>query len=210
MTADRVWFATQTSLEATEPMRRNDLQRTTAGLSYLRGLLLVPAGLVLILSALANSNVGPLRDDWAFLLGLGIAGLACLPIARFYREHYGRMSPSARQQARDTMAFAAAPAVMFGGALLLRSRAEWSLDLPVNAIAVAFAGVMLISYAAGAGIRAHHIAIWGGLLVAGGVPLWDGPDPSNAGLVMAGVAVIASGALDHLLLVRTFGSPRDA
>ena len=130
-------------------------------------------------SALANSNVGPLRHDWAFLLGLGIAGLACLPIARFYREHYGRMSPSARQQAREAMAFAAAPAVMFGGALLLRSRAEWSLDLPVNAIAVAFAGVMFISYAAGAGIRAHHVAIWGGLLIAGACRCGTAPTPAT-------------------------------
>ena len=182
----------------------------TAGLSYLRGLLLIPLGVVLILSALANESVGPFRHDWAFPLALGLAALACMPIARFYREHYGRMSPSARQQAREAVALAAAVAVMLFGALLLRSRADWSLDLPVNAIAVAFAAVMLVSYAAGPGIRPHHLAIWGTLFVAGAVPLWDGGDPSNAGLVMAGVAVIASGALDHRLLVRTFGGPRGA
>jgi hypothetical protein len=60
------------------------------------------------------------------------------------------------------------------------------------------------------GSRTHHLAIWGALLIAGAVPLWDGPDPSNVGLVMAGVAVTTSGALDHLLLVRTFGGPRSA
>jgi hypothetical protein len=191
-------------------MTRGDLHKTAAGLSYLRGLLMVPLGVVLVLSALANWNVGPLRQDWAIPLAVAIAGAAYLAIGRFYGEHYGRMRPSARQHSRDIRAVAAAVAVVLGGALLLRSSADWSLDLPVNAIAVAFAAGMLISYAAGPGIRPHHLAIWGALLVAGAVPLWDGPDPSNVGLVMAGAAVTVSGALDHLLLVRTFGGPRSA
>jgi hypothetical protein len=191
-------------------MTRGDLHKTAAGLSYLRGLLMVPLGVVLVLSALANWNVGPLRQDWAIPLAVAIAGVAYLAIGRFYGEHYGRMRPSAGQHSKDMRAVAAAVAVVLGGALLLRSSADWSLDLPVNAIAVAFAAGMLISYAAGPGIRPHHLAIWGALLVAGAVPLWDGPDPSNVGLVMAGAAVTVSGALDHLLLVRTFGGPRSA
>jgi hypothetical protein len=191
-------------------MTRGDLHKTAAGLSYLRGLLMVPLGVVLVLSALANWNVGPLRQDWAIPLAVAIAGVAYLAIGRFYGEHYGRMRPSAGQHSRDMRAVAAAVAVVLGGALLLRSSADWSLDLPVNAVAVAFAAGMLISYAAGPGIRPHHLAIWGALLVAGAVPLWDGPDPSNVGLVMAGAAVTVSGALDHLLLVRTFGGPRSA
>jgi hypothetical protein len=191
-------------------MRQGDLRKTAAGLSYLRGLRLVPLGVVLILSALANWNVGPLSQDWVIPLVVAIAGVACLAIGRFYGEHYGRVRPSARQESRDMRAAVAAPAVILGGALLLRSQADWSLDLPVNALAVAFAVGMLIFYAAGPGIRTHHLAIWGALLIAGAVPLWDGPDPSNVGLVMAGVAVTMSGALDHLVLVRTFGGPRSA
>ena len=191
-------------------MRHNDLHRAAAGLSYLRGLLLIPAGFLLIGAALANENVGPLRDDWAFLLVAGLAGLAYLQIARFYREHYGRMSPSAGQRTREAAALVAAPLVMVAGAALLRSGASWSLDLPINALAVAFSGVMLIGYAAGPGIRAHHLVIWGSLLLVGAVPLWDGADPSNVGLVLAGIAVVASGVLDHRLLVRTFGAARDA
>ena len=35
---------------------------------------------------------------------------------------------------------------MLGGSSLLRSHAGWSLDLPVNAIAVTFAVLMLITY----------------------------------------------------------------
>ena len=70
---------------------------------------------------------------------MALAGAAWLAICRHYREHYGRMTPPPRQQARDAVAVVAAIAVVFGGSLLLRSRAGWSLDLPVNAIAVSFA-----------------------------------------------------------------------
>jgi hypothetical protein len=96
---------------------------------------------------------------------------------------------------------------MVGGSLLLRSRADWSLDLPVNPIAVTFAIIMLISYAIGVGLRRHHVVIWGALLVAGAVPLWTGSDPSNIGLLLAGVALMVDGVFDHRLFVQTFGSP---
>jgi hypothetical protein len=96
---------------------------------------------------------------------------------------------------------------MFGGALLLRSRADWSLDLPVNAIAVTFALIMLVSYQVGVGVKAHHMIVWGAVLVAGALPLWNGDDPSNIGLVLCGAGVMVSGVFDHRLFVRTFGSP---
>lgn len=89
-----------------------------------------------------------------------------------------------------------------------QSSADWSLDLPVNAIAVAFAVVMLVSYAIGVGLKAHHVIIWGALLVAGALPVWNGADPSNVGLVLAGVTVMVSGVFDHRLFVRTFGPPK--
>ena len=37
------------------------------------------------------------------------------------------------------------------------------------------------------------------------LPVWDGADPGNVGLVLAGVAVIVNGVFDHLVLVRSFG-----
>ena len=77
----------------------------------------------------------------------------------------------------------------------------------VAAIAVCFALVMLASYAIGVGLSAHHVVIWGTLLVVGALPVWDGADPGNVGLALAGVAVIVSGLFDHRLFVRTFGSP---
>src|SRR3954451_4034206 len=189
-------------------MKRRTLETAAAHYSYLRGLLFIPLGGLLILSALANWEVGPLRETWGFPLAVLALGAVCVPVNRYYTAHYGRLSPSTRQQVRGAVAVAVGVAVVMGGSLLLRSRADWSLDLPVNATAVTFAAIMLISYAFGVGLKAHHVVIWGTLLVAGGLPVWDGADPSNIGLVLAGVAVMVSGVFDHRLFVETIGSPK--
>ena len=189
-------------------MRRGNLEMAAANYSYLRGLLFIPVGALCILAALGNWEVGPLRHAWAFLVAALAIGVGYVAISGYYNEKYGRLSPSTRQQARAGIAVAIGVAVMFVGSLLMRSRADWSLDLPVNAIAVSFALVMLVSYAVGVGLKAHHLIIWGTLLVSGALPVWNGADPSNIGLVLAGVALIASGVFDHRLFVHTFGPPR--
>lgn len=189
-------------------MPRTTPETAAANYSYLRGLFFVPLGCVGILSALANWEVGPLRHTWTFPVLAAALGLTCLPIARYYNEHYGRIRPSTRQEVRGALAVAGSLAVILGGSTLLRSQASWSLDLPVNAIAVTFSLVMLISYAVGIGLRPHHAIIWGGLLVAGSLPVWNGADPSNIGLLVAGIGVMVSGILDHRLFVRTFGPPK--
>ena len=188
-------------------MQRRDLETAAASYSYLRGLLFIPLGGLCILAALGNWEVGPLRHAWVFLVVAAALGLVYLVINRYYVENYGRLSPSTRQQVRAGVAVAIAVAVVLGGSLLLRSRADWSLDLPVNAVAVSFALVMLVSYGVGVGLKAHHLIIWGALLVTGALPVWNGPDPSNIGLVLAGVAVMLSGVFDHRVFVDTFGPP---
>jgi hypothetical protein len=189
-------------------MEREKLETAAAKYTYLRGLFFIPLGAWAVLSALGNWQLGPLRHDWVFLLAMAAIAATCLPIKRFYDDHYGRLSPSLRQQVRALAALVVCAAVMFGGALLLRSRADWSLDLPVNAIAVAFSVVMLISYALGVGLKIHHVIIWGALLIVGALPVWTGEDPSNIGLLLAGVGVMITGVFDHRLFVRTFGSAR--
>jgi uncharacterized membrane protein len=186
---------------------RTQLESAAETYIHLRGLVLVPVGLLFIVAALGNWAVGPFRHAWVFLAAVLAIGVAALAITRYYHEHYGRVSPSSRDQVRIAIAAVVAPAVMFGLSLLLRSRAEWSLDLPVNAIAVSFALVMLISYAIGVGLAPHHVVIWGALLIVGAAPVWNGEDPSNIGLLLAGVAVMVCGVFDHLQFVRTFGSP---
>jgi hypothetical protein len=188
-------------------MDRDALESAAAKYSYLRGLLFIPGGLVFILAALGNWEVGPFAHAWLFVAALAALGGSALLITRYYNDNYGRLSPSPRQQVRAGIAAAVAIVVMIVGSLLLRSRAGWSLDLPVNAIAVSFAVVMLITYAIGIGLRTHHVIVWGTLLLAGALPVWNGSDPSNVGLVLCGVAVMVCGVFDHRLFVRTFGPP---
>jgi hypothetical protein len=190
-----------------QDMQRRKLETAAANYSYLRGLLYLPVGGLLILAALGNAQVGPLRHAWCFLLVALVLGAVALAISRYYNQTYGRLTPSTRQQVRATIALVLEVALMLGGATLLRSHASWSLDLPVNAIAVCFALVMLVSYAIGVGLKAHHVIIWGTVLVAGALPLWHGPDPGNIGLVICGAGVILTGVFDHRLFVRTFGPP---
>jgi hypothetical protein len=179
-------------------MDRHTLEGAAAKYWYLRGLLYIPGGLAAIAAALGNESVGPYAHDWVFVATIGVLAVAALLIARYYNEHYGRLSPSAALQGRGLIGAVVAIAVMVGGAMLLR-------DTSLNAIAVPFAAVMLISYAIGVGLKPHHVIIWGAVLVAGALPVWDGGDSSNAGLVMAGVALIVCGLFDHRLFVRTFG-----
>lgn len=189
-------------------MERRDLESAAANYSYLRGLLYIPLGLMFVVAALGNWSVWPLSHTWVFLAVALALGAAALLITNHYNEHYGRLSPSTRQHVRGAVAVAIGLAVIVGGSLLMRSTVDWSLDLPVNATAATFAVVMLVSYAIGVGLKAHHVIIFGALLVAGALPVWNGSDPSNIGLVMAGVAIMVDGVFDHRLFVRTFGSSK--
>jgi hypothetical protein len=188
-------------------MQRRQLETAAANYAYLRGLLFVPLGGLFVVAALGNWRVGPLRHAWVFVVVAVAIGLVCLPISRYYNDNYGRLTLSTNDQVRFAIGGAIGFPVVLGGSLLLRSRAGWSLDLPVNAIAITFAVVMLISYGIGVGLKAHHAIIWGTLLVAGALPVWNGADPSNIGLVLSGVAVMVCGVFDHRLFVQTFGPP---
>jgi hypothetical protein len=181
-------------------MDRARLQTAAAEYPYLRGLFLIPLGVLLVASALGNWGY-----DWVFLAMLPLAAAAALLVHRYYDEHWGRVTPSTRAQIRAAIAAVGGVAIMLGLTTLLRSRASWSLDLPVNPIPAAFAVLMLAYYALVMRLRAHHLAIWGALLAVSLLPVWDGDDPGNVGLVLAGVAVMLDGVFDHRLLVRTLG-----
>ena len=56
--------------------------------------------------------------------------------------------------------------------------------------------------------RVHSLLPAAICLVSGALPVWNGADPSNIGLLLAGVALIASGVFDHRLFVHTFGPPK--
>jgi len=57
-------------------------------------------------------------------------------------------------------------------------------------------------------VRGIGGTILSAVVAAGLVPLWGDArtsDAPNVGMLMVGVAAVATGILDHLLLVRTFG-----
>jgi len=190
-------------------MERTKLEAAVAENSHLRGLFALPLAGLMILSALGNWELGPLRQSWFFVACALLIGATCLPISRYYNEHYGRVTPSKRQQTRAALTVVICLPLVIGGSLLLSSRASWSLDLPVNPTAISFALVMLVTYAMSVGLRAHHTVVFGALLVVGLLPVWERAGESgNAGLALAGVAVAVAGVLDHRLLVRTFGPSR--
>jgi hypothetical protein len=187
-------------------MERNKLESAASHYTHLRGLFAVPGGALLILAALGNWELGPLRHDWLFVVAAAGLVAVSLKIGRYYDEHYGRITISTGQRARAAVAAVGTTVLMFAASLLLRSDADWSLDLPVNGVAAALAVGFLSYYALSVGVKPHHAIIWGPLLVAALLPVWGGldlTDTSNTGLVLAGVAAMASGVFDHRFLVRS-------
>lgn len=187
-------------------MDRKDIESAAAENANFRGLHGVSGGLLAIVAALGNSSWGPFAHDWVLLVAVAVlAGLAWV-IHRYYTTHFGHATPSGGRKARVLAAVALGMVVVVFGSLWLSSRVSWSLDLPVNTTAITLGLVLLLSVAATAGIRAHHVVVYGGLVVLGAIPVWQrGGESGNTGLWMAGIAVIVGGLLDHRLLVSRFG-----
>jgi hypothetical protein len=188
-------------------MTTESLRSTASDYHVLRGLLAVPGGCMAIVAAAGNAHWGPLRHDWVFLAAALVLALSAVLINWYYNEHFGRVTPSPAQQRRGAAAAVLGVVLMLPVATLLRSQASWSLDLPVNAIAATFGLLMLGYYAATVRLRTHHLVIWGSMVVVGLAPVWTGDDPSNTGLLLAGLALIANGLLDHRELVRSLAPP---
>lgn len=187
-------------------MDRKQLESAAASNHYLRGLLAIPVGVVWALTGLANMGWGPFRQLWVFPVVVIIAGAMFLLVTRYYNEYYGRVTLQV-SRARAIGASILPVLVMGGGPVLVQV-----LDLPINGLAASFTLVALGYYAVSAGLKAHHVVIWGSVLVASLIPLWGDPATTNTmneGLLAVGVAAIATGIFDHRQLVRTFGSARD-
>jgi hypothetical protein len=187
-------------------MERKDLEAAAAHVTYLRGLLVTPIGMLFIVTGLGNLGWGPLRNPLVFVGSLLALGAAYLGINRYYNDHYGRVTRSNRQQLRYTLAsFILFPAAMVGGPIL-----DSSFDLPVSVFAGAFALAMLAWFAICVGLRARHLLIWGVLLVAGLLPVWGAvADKISVAWLPIGVATIVAGIFDHRALVRAYGPAKD-
>jgi hypothetical protein len=187
-------------------MDRNALESTAANYPYLQGLWALPMGLSLPLAGVSNLQDRP-STSWLLAIAGGVL-LVCsaisLLIVRYYRENYGRVTPTRSRQVRHGAAVAAWIVVLFVGA---NKDLLWSPGGPICIFASAFALATLAYYAILVGLRAHHVVIWGLVAAAGLLPIWGGlgADRDAWAMLPLGVAVIASGLLDQRLLVRSFG-----
>jgi hypothetical protein len=187
-------------------MERKHLESAAANVTYLRGLLAIPLGLLFILTGLGNLGGDPLGNPWVFLAALLVLAATYLGLNRYYNDHYGRVTPSRGRQLRYTVA----SFILFGAGLVGGTILDYRLDLPVSLFAAVFALAMLAWFAITVGLRAHHLIIWGGLLVAGLLPVWGAlSDRVSVAWLPIGVATITAGVFDHHALVRTYGPAKD-
>jgi hypothetical protein len=187
-------------------MERKELESAAANVTYLRGLLAIPLGVLFILTGIGNLGWEPLRNPWVFLGALLVLAAAYLGLNRYYNDHYGRVTHSRGRQLRYNLA----SLVLFAAGLVGGSYLDFRLDLPVSLFATTFALAMLAWFAINVGLKAHHLVILGGLLVAGLLPVWGAlSDKVSVAWLPIGVATIAVGIFDHRALVRTYGPAND-
>ena len=182
-------------------LERKKLESAAAKVTYLRGLIGIPVGLLFVLTGLGNLGWGPFESSWVFVGCLAVIGLGWLAIYLYYNANYGRATLSKAMQARYALTCIPFFLAMVGGPML-----DFQLDLPVSLFAAGFALSMLGWFAICVGLRARHWVIWGGLLVVALLPVWGGlSDKVSVAFLAIGVACVAAGILDHLALVRSFG-----
>jgi hypothetical protein len=184
-------------------MDRKELELAASKVTYLRGLLAVPLGGLFLLTGLGNLGWAPLRSPWVFLACLAGLALAWAALNRYYNDHYGRVSPGHRPLVRYVVPWTVFPAALIGGPLLQ----TW-LHPAVSLVAALFAVAMLTWYTLCVQLQAHHVVIWGALLIVALVPVWGSfADGVSVALLPIGAATIMCGVMDHHSLVRRFGSP---
>ncbi len=186
-------------------MERRDLEAAAANYPYLQGLWAIPIGLGMILAGISNLQNRPSEPVMLAIIigGLAIAAVVSLLIGRYYRDHYGSVTPTRDRTIRQALAIGAWIAILFIGA---NDALFWSPDGPQCIYASAFALATLAYYAILVGLRAHHLIIWGAVFVAGLLPIWGslGVDRDPLVMIPLGLLMMVSGVLDQRLLARSF------
>jgi hypothetical protein len=181
-------------------MDREKLETATADATYLRGLLALPLGVVFLATGLGNLQWGPFEHAWVFVGCIAAAGGGWLLVRSYYNATYGHVTAESGPRIRAALPYALYGAALVGGPLLDR----W-VESSVSLFAALFAAAALSWYALRVQLRPHHLAVWGGLLVAAFLPLWDSfDDRTSVAFLAVGVAVALSGVFDHWTLVRRF------
>lgn len=177
---------------------------SVAGRYYaLRGLLLLPAGLIVVAGGLFN--MPPIGDEavsrtgWYFLGAVVIAAIGYLAFNRYYVTTFGRVDPSTRTKVHvGVYTLLAAIGIAAGISI------DTQLDLPVTTFGVAFGVSLLIYYRVMVGLRSYHWAFLGGVVLLSLIPVWGRAD-DKVSLVMIpiGLATIGVGLFDHRDLVES-------
>ena len=189
-------------------MERRHLESAAADFPYLQGLWMIPLGIGIIVAGISNLQSRPTGIGALALIlgGLAIVGAAALLIGRYYRDHYGSVTPTRDRTIRQAVAIVAWIAILFIGA---NQALFWSPDGPQCIYASAFALATLAYCAILVGLRPHHRFIWGAVFVAGLLPIWGalGVDRDPLAMIPLGLAAMLSGLLDQRLLARSFAMP---
>jgi hypothetical protein len=189
-------------------MERRQLEAAAANYPYLQGLWAIPLGFGTIVAGISNLQNRPSEPVVLGIIigGLAIAGVASVLIGRYYRDHYGTVTPTRDRYIRQAVAIVAWIAILFIGA---NQALFWSPDGPQCIYASAFALATLAYYAILVGLRPHHLVIWGAVFVAGLLPIWGGlgADRDPLAMIPLGLATMVSGLLDQRVLARSLAVP---
>ncbi len=185
---------------------------TSVGGRYytLRGLLLLPTGLIFLAAGLFNmppigaEPVSP-AAPW-FLLALALAMVGYYAVNRYYVATFGRVEPS-----RGTLVRILIYTVVGAAVICLGITLDMQHDWRVTLYGAAYAVVLLAYYRMLGVFRAYHLGILGGFAIVCLLPIWGGvQDKVTPVMIPMGLVTIAVGLFDHRDLLTSMRRARSA
>ena len=189
-------------------MERRQLESTAADYPYLQGLWMIPLGIGIIVAGVSNLQSRPTGIGALALIlgGLAIAGSASLLIARYYRDHYGSVTPTRDRTIRQAVAIVAWIAILFVGA---NQALFWAPDGPSASTPRPSRSrpwpITRSSSACGRTTSSSGVlSSW-----PGSSPIWGGlgVDRDPLAMIPLGLAAMISGLLDQRVLARSLAVP---
>ena len=174
----------------------------------LRGLLLLPTGLIFLAAGLFNTP--PIGDEpisggapW-FLAALVVAAVGYLGFNRYYVTTFGRVEPSRGMLVRVTVYTLGCAALIAAGITL-----DMQLDLPMSLFGAAYGVSLLVYYRMLHVLRRYHLVLLGGFTLLALAPIWGGArDSVSLAMIPMGLVTMAVGVFDHRDLVSSLRQAR--
>lgn len=165
----------------------------------LRGLLLIPGGLLQIALGFGNQYRGDVAQNLV-LAGVVTASLGYLLGIRYYRRTFGEVHRRTRSLLREGMFAAVAVAGVLASGIV-----DIQFDLSVSTMGVTWAVLGLLYYRSVASVKTYHWVILGALAAVSLAPVWGGLEyKTPVTMLVTGLAMMAIGPFDHLELLSTF------